>query len=105
MLAQRARLCGRRVAAFGQDYPVRLRHEHRLQQHFHQSLKLLSRTMGAQAAEAAPPSQVKAVDPTYAERMLKFINYAWTPYHAVGALCYLNVLSTADGLRPGHATT
>ena len=59
--------------------------------------------MSAQAEGGASTAQAQPVDQSYAERMLKFINYAWTPYHAVGA-CFTNTgISDASTDRcPAH---
>ena len=51
--------------------------------------------MSAQAEGGASTAQAQPVDQRYAERMLKFINYAWTPYHAVGACFTVIVVSDA----------
>ena len=49
------------------------------------------------AATASTPSY--KVDSTCAQRMLKFINHAWTPFHAVGA-CLICAGDDRDGLKP-----
>jgi hypothetical protein len=48
-------------------------------------IRPLHRTMSAQVAPGAAASEPSPVPSNCAERMLNFINYAWTPYHAVGA--------------------
>jgi hypothetical protein len=58
-------------------------------------LRLWSRvTMGEGTGAQAPEAASKSVNRSYAERMLKFINYAWTPYHAVGVAL---ILASASG--------
>lgn len=54
----------------------------RFQSRSHAPLRMRTQNQSSSAAAAAPTDP--KLDKTDALRMLKFINYAWTPYHVVG---------------------